>query len=153
MQADRQALAVEMAIPWQTLAKAGLKQAQLMVNFNVRGPLREPPQMSAGFDRLIVIPRQMARPRTLSLRLHFAEIEDLEPGQRVFDVKLQGKTVLADFDIVKAAGGPNRAVVKRFDDVVAAGAVTLELVPKTQRVTASTAPIISGIEVISAGAE
>ncbi len=153
VQADRQALAIEMAIPWQTLAEAGLKQRELMVNLNVRGPLRRPPQMSAGFERLMVIPRHMARPRTLSLRLHFAEIEDAKPGQRVFDVKLQGKTVLTDFDIVKAAGGPNRAVIKRFDDVVAAGAVTLELVPKTQQVTASTAPIISGIEVISAATQ
>ena len=81
--------------------------------------------------------------------MHFAEVEGARPGQRVFDVKLQGKVVLADFDVAKAAGGPNRAVVKEFRDVVAARAVTVELVPKTKELTPLSAPILSGIEITS----
>jgi len=64
-------------------------------------------------------------------------------------VKLQGKVVLEDFDIAKAAGGPNRAVVKQFDGVVASRALILELVPKTKETTVETAPILNGIEIRS----
>ncbi|HEQ60886.1 MAG TPA: hypothetical protein ENN74_04670, partial [Firmicutes bacterium] len=49
-----------------------------------------------------------------TVRLHFAEPEDIETGQRVFDVNLQDNRVLKDFDIVARAGGSNRAVVTEF---------------------------------------
>jgi predicted alpha-1,2-mannosidase len=51
------------------------------------------------------------------VRLHFAEIFDSEPGSRVEDISLNGKVVLKDFDILKAAGAMNKAVVKEFNDV------------------------------------
>ena len=41
------------------------------------------------------------------------------PGQRVFDVAVQGTTVLKGLDIVREAGGRNRALVKEFTDVEA----------------------------------
>jgi len=82
------------------------------------------------------------------LRLHFAELEDIKPGQRVFDVKLQGKTVLRDFDVIKAAGGRNRALVKQFDQIVATKGILLELIPKVKELTPASAPIISGIEIL-----
>ncbi|MCU0874642.1 MAG: PQQ-binding-like beta-propeller repeat protein, partial [Pirellulaceae bacterium] len=52
-----------------------------------------------------------------TVRLHFAEPEDLQPGERVFDVRLQDEPVLKGFDIVQAAGAPRRAVVKEFAGV------------------------------------
>ena len=65
-----------------------------------------------------------------TVRLHFAELQDLGPGQRVFDVAVQGKTVLTDFDIVRAAGGPRRAIVRQFENVRAGRDLTVTLVPK-----------------------
>jgi len=62
-----------------------------------------------------------------TVRLHFNESEDVSAGQRVFDVRLQGKTVLKDFDIVAAAGGGNRAVVKEFKGIRVTGGLTVEM--------------------------
>ncbi len=52
-----------------------------------------------------------------TIRLHFAEPDALAPGERVFDVALQGRVVLKGFDVVKEAGGPLRPVVKSFQGV------------------------------------
>ena len=150
VRAAPEAFTAEIAIPWKTLAAAGLGRADMAVDVASRGPLRRPPHIGRGFERMIVIPDRMARPRRLSVRLHFAEIEGAKPGQRVFDVKLQGKVVLKDFDVVRAAGGGNRAVVKQFDGVVATGALRLALIPKAGQTDASSTPIISGIEIVPA---
>ena len=57
----------------------------------------------------------LAEPYTV--RLYFVEPEDLRPGERVFDVWLQGQPVLKRFDIVTEAGGRLRGVVKEFPGV------------------------------------
>jgi glucosylceramidase len=49
--------------------------------------------------------------RPVTVRLHFAEVYVDAPGQRLFDVTINGTPVLHDFDILAAAGGKNRAVV------------------------------------------
>src|SRR5262249_42658778 len=48
------------------------------------------------------------------VRLHFAEIFFTQAGQRVFNVSINGQSALANFDIVAAAGAPNKAVVESF---------------------------------------
>jgi hypothetical protein len=45
-----------------------------------------------------------------TVRLHFAEVK-LEPGQRKFNVDINGRRVLTDYDIA-AEGGKDKAVVK-----------------------------------------
>ena len=47
-----------------------------------------------------------------TLRLHFAEVK-VDPGQRKFNVDINGQRVLTDFDIA-GEGGKNKAVVKDF---------------------------------------
>jgi len=59
----------------------------------------------------------ISSPGTYTVRLHFAEPDDLAPGERVFDVALQGRVVLKNFDVVREAGGPMRPVVKNFEGV------------------------------------
>ncbi|MCK4375142.1 MAG: hypothetical protein KAX19_07435, partial [Candidatus Brocadiae bacterium] len=151
VRAEGNAFTAELSVPWKTLAEAGLGRSDLMIDLGSRGPLRQPPLAGRGFERLIVVRQEVAAPKTLSVRLHFAELDDTEPGKRVFDVKIQGKTVLEDFDVVKAAGGSRRAVVKQFDGITARRALTLEMVPKAGEVTALTAPIISAVEVKAEG--
>lgn len=53
------------------------------------------------------------------------------PGARVFNVFSGGVTLLRNFDIIKEAGGPNRAAVKTFDDLEpnAQGKIVLEFEP------------------------
>lgn len=129
VQAEPQQLAIELAIPWKTIDDAGLDRSQLMVSLDQAGVLTQPPMLGQGFERLIVVPGAAAQRRTLNVRLHFAELEAAQAGQRVFDVKLQGQTVLAGFDIAQAAGGTNRAVTREFANVTAARALVVELVP------------------------
>ncbi|KAK4420957.1 putative LRR receptor-like serine/threonine-protein kinase [Sesamum alatum] len=59
-----------------------------------------------------------------TVKLHFAEIMFTNDssftslGRRIFDVYLQEKLVLKDFDIAAEAGGPGRPIVKTFTAVV-----------------------------------
>ena len=64
-----------------------------------------------------------------TVRLHFAEPDDLPPGRRVFDVRLQGQTVLAGLDVSREAGGPRKALVKSFRGVEVRDRLTIELAP------------------------
>ncbi|MEA3177592.1 MAG: large repetitive protein [Gammaproteobacteria bacterium] len=49
------------------------------------------------------------------VRLHFAELSFNATGQRVFNVALNGTTVLSNFDLFAAAGGQNKAVIEEFN--------------------------------------
>ena len=77
------------------------------------------------------------------LRLHWAETYGLGPGGRTFDVALEGKTILKDFDAAREAGGVKRAVVKEIEITVTDRVLDIEF-PHQKGVT----PMINGIEVI-----
>lgn len=77
-----------------------------------------------------------------TLRLYFAELRDLKAGQRVFNVSIQGKELLTDFDIAAAAQGNGRSIVKEFQDVLVGESLTLEFTAKTGQ------PLICGIEAV-----
>jgi glucuronoarabinoxylan endo-1,4-beta-xylanase len=49
-----------------------------------------------------------------TVRLHFAETYWTGPGQRLFNVTINGQPELANFDVFQAAGGMDKAVVKQF---------------------------------------
>jgi hypothetical protein len=81
-----------------------------------------------------------------TVRLHFAEPEEIEPGERLFDVLLQGEPVLKGFDIVQAAGAPRRAVVKAFANVRVIGELNVGL--RSATATPSQKPILCAIEAV-----
>lgn len=85
-------------------------------------------------------------PAKYTVRLGFAEPEPLQAGQRVFHVWLQGKQVLKDFDVVREAGGPRRAIIKQFRDVEVSDVLRLELTPSGDAITRP--PILCGLEAI-----
>jgi hypothetical protein len=68
-------------------------------------------------------------PARYTVKLHFAEPRDAKPGDRVFSVRLQGKEVLAGFDIAAEAGGPRRALVKEFRGVEVKDFLEIALTP------------------------
>lgn len=148
---DATAFRAELAIPWKTLTDAGLRRAALLVECTRRG--RWGGARDASLAKLLanaveIQPlEKVAAPRPFVVRLHFAELDDVAPGERVFDVVLQGKTVLKDFDIVRAAGGRYRAVVREFRDVRADRQLDLRLVPKAGSLTERNAPALSAVEV------
>ena len=91
------------------------------------------------------------KPADYTVRLYFAELEDTRAGSRVFDIKLQGKTVLAGFDLPKEAGGPHRAVIREFPGIRVTRNLEIELVPSNNATApASQMPILSGVEVVAA---
>jgi len=143
--ADETALTVEMAIPWKTLADVGLVKKRLLLNLTSHGVLSARP--TNGFQAMDFRSSSEIPTRPHTVRLHFAEMTDIPAGQRLFNVKIQGETVLEDFDIVKEAGGSRNAIVREFRDVQAADQLIVELVPKAEELTDVTAPILSAIEV------
>jgi outer membrane protein assembly factor BamB len=81
--------------------------------------------------------------RYYTVRLHFAEPADVKPGERMFDVTIQGRRVLDDFDVLKAAGGPRRTVVKEFAAVRVDDELRLSFHPSGKRPA-----ILCGVEVV-----
>ena len=77
-----------------------------------------------------------------TVRLHFAEPDLMSEGERIFDVSLQGKEVLKDFDIVAAAGDCRTGIVKQFTDIAAHTRLSVELTPKA----ADVETVLCGIE-------
>ncbi|RZC94391.1 hypothetical protein C5167_026122 [Papaver somniferum] len=95
-----------------------------------------------------------------TVKLHFAEI--LFPNdesfsslsRRVFNVYIQGKLVLKDFDIVKSAGGARKSVIKIFTAVVTSNTLEIRFYwagKGTQRTPAAGyyGPLVSAISVIN----
>jgi hypothetical protein len=64
---------------------------------------------------------------TYTVTLKFAELYFSSTNQRVFNVTINGQTVLTNFDIVAQAGGPNRAVDKTFTVNVTGGAISIQM--------------------------
>jgi hypothetical protein len=85
--------------------------------------------------------------RAYTVRLYFAEPDDLSAGERVFDVAIQGRPVLAGFDVVKEASGRLRTVVKDFQGI----RVKQDLTITFARARSGTAhdPVICGIEAVA----
>ena len=79
-----------------------------------------------------------------TIRLHFAEPNDVKPGRRVFSVAIQGKEALAGFDVAKEAGGSRRAAVREFKGIQVAGTLKIALTPAAN----SLPPLLCGIELV-----
>ena len=88
---------------------------------------------------------EQARP--YAVRLYFAETQGAEVGQRIFNVSLQDRQVLEDFDIVRQAGGPNRLVVKEFKEINIRDDLKVGFTPAM----AGHRPLLCGIEIIAEG--
>jgi len=153
VKADEKSFRAEMAIPWKTLAAANLTREKLALDVCHSGTLSTDAERAyrkfTEQAHSIQWGGQTAPPAPYTVRLHFAELADVEPGRRVFDVKLQGQVVCPDLDVRSAAGGRDVALVREFKGVSAAKTLELELVPKTSEQNVSSVPIISGIEVIA----
>lgn len=84
--------------------------------------------------------------------LHFAEASrDKVAGKAAFDVKANGKVILKDFDVARAAGGVNKAVVVEIKNVESDenGYIKLEFTGGAKRKDGeSRDPRINGYEII-----
>jgi outer membrane protein assembly factor BamB len=90
---------------------------------------------------------------TYTVRLYFAALEGDQPGQRVFDIKLQDKTVAKGFDMVAKAGGAQRAFMVEFPNIAVTSDLALELVSSQPAPDAAHQPLLSGLEVLRTNAK
>ena len=89
--------------------------------------------------------RDLKKASRFTVRLTFADVEQTAEGDRAFDVSLQGRKVLPEFDVVKEAGGRMRSVVREFRGVASDGELKVELTARKGTT------ILSGIEIVSEG--
>ncbi|NUQ62281.1 MAG: PQQ-binding-like beta-propeller repeat protein [Pirellulales bacterium] len=94
----------------------------------------------------LTLAKEPAQPRTYTVRLGFLEPDSIEPGQRVFDLRLQGQEVLSGLDIAKEAGRMT-TLVKQFRGIKVTEELDLELNPSDGAAVAE--PVLSGIEVVA----
>ncbi len=65
-------------------------------------------------------------PGPAQVTLYFAETYFTKPGQRVFDVRINGQTVLPGLDILAQAGGPDVALTRTVTVSAPDGTVTIQ---------------------------
>ena len=83
-----------------------------------------------------------------TIRMVFAEMDQVKAGERVFDVELQGKTRLEKLDILSEAGGLNREIIKTIDDVSLGQNLRLKLKSRGKL-----PPTLSGLQVLRKAAK
>ena len=88
----------------------------------------------------------LAAGNVYTVTLYFAETYVTGAGQRLFNVTINGTTVLSNFDIYASAGGQNRAISRTFNATAnSSGQVVIQFISGTQN------PKINGIMVASSG--
>ncbi len=79
---------------------------------------------------------------TQTVTLYFAETYLTASGQRIFNVSINGTSVLSNFDIYASAGGQNKAIAKTFSTIAnSSGQVVIQFSTVTEN------PKINGISV------
>ena len=95
----------------------------------------------------ITLAKEPMNGKRYTIRLFFNEPENKKAGERVFDVYVQDKRVLKNFDIIKEAGEQNHLVVKEFKKIKPDKDIVISFSPITS--SEKGVPVISGIEVVA----
>jgi hypothetical protein len=84
-------------------------------------------------------------PGKYTVRLHFAETYEgvTAAGGRVFDISINKKVVLKDFDVFKEAGAANTPVIKEFKGIAVTDKLEIDFETIEQN------PEINGIEILA----
>ena len=84
------------------------------------------------------------KPGIYTLRLGFAA----PSTKREFDIKIQDNVVLENLNVLKEAGGVNKALIKEFKGINVVNNLLVELVPEIFNPKVNQVPVINFIEVI-----
>jgi len=95
----------------------------------------------------ISLSKEVMPSATYSIRLYFVELESKTSGERVFNVEIQGKSVLKNFDIFKETGGIEKDIVKIIDGIRVKDKLVIDFKPS--ELAPNSQAILSGIEIIS----
>lgn len=86
-----------------------------------------------------------AAPASYTVKLYFVEPQALKPGQRVFDVTVQGQSALKSLDIVREAGSADRVISRTVQNINVGDELIIELIPAG----GSRPPVLCGVEVLA----
>ena len=104
---------------------------------------------ASGLKKCVIpIRKKTDEPASYTVRLAFAAPDNEQAGQRVFDIKLQGKLLRENYDIADRSGGRDRAVFEQFKGVAVADNLVIELIPKTETPKAEQMPLLHGVEIV-----
>jgi beta-glucanase (GH16 family) len=81
---------------------------------NVTNPAPQAVYQHERYDDFVYTFGGLTTGTSYTVRLHFAEIYWTGPGEREFNVFINGSEVLTNFDIFATAGGENIAVIKQY---------------------------------------
>jgi len=138
----------ELSIPWKTLSDLGLKTDQLRLSSQMlsnMGKRQDDVRRNFARGSFDVKRIEFSVPeQKYTIRMHFATLDDAS-SQDMFDVAIQGKSVLKGLNVAKEAGGTRHAIIKEFKGIVAGGSLEIELIPSKG---ADSSTILNGLEVI-----
>lgn len=83
--------------------------------------------------------------RPYTVVLHIADPDGAAVGERLFDIRIQGRLLATGFDPVREAGGPDRALAKAFSDISVGDSLIVELEPSAG---SRMLPVLCGIELL-----
>ncbi|MDQ1328951.1 MAG: hypothetical protein QG641_2237, partial [Candidatus Poribacteria bacterium] len=87
-----------------------------------------------------------AQERPYTVRLFFSEPDDIKISQRRFDITIQERKILEDFDIIRESGGQDCPIVREFKGIIAKDDLKMDFAPSKN---SNKAPLICGIEIIA----
>jgi len=91
----------------------------------------------------IVVGKAKATEKLYTVRLYFTEPDEIGPGERVFDVEIQGNKAIQNLDIAKESGGSRRLLLKELRGVKSDSTLSISFVPNIGRTQ------ISGVEIVA----
>ncbi|MEN6544841.1 MAG: PQQ-binding-like beta-propeller repeat protein [Armatimonadia bacterium] len=87
-------------------------------------------------------------PAIYTVRLGFVDAQNQSAGQRTFGVKVQGQVREPAFDIIKAAGGPNRVVIREFNGIQVDDALNVEFIASGKDLKPEQMPLLNCVEIV-----
>jgi outer membrane protein assembly factor BamB len=77
-----------------------------------------------------------------TVNLYFSELENKKAGERIFDLTIQDKKVVENFDITAEAGNTDKEIIKSFSGIKAGKVLKIDMTPVKGKT------ILSGIELV-----
>jgi len=96
---------------------------------------------ASGIKGIKSIKIDLIKNRKCNINLYFSEPEATQPGERIFSVKIEGKTALNHLDVFKESNGQNNILIKSFKNIKVDESLNISFQPHKGKT------IIAGIEI------